>query len=759
MGGVVVMHKLKKIYVSNPIVQFWASYIFVLIIPLLLLTVGFQLAFDEVEENINASSVTMLSHSKSIIEGELTSIRTLAFQTSQDNALESLGKKDKKDTSYFLTAKRVINDYYTLLGYQSAKLLNVDKSYIYLPRTEAIIYDNTMYNVDIFKKVYFKKWDIESKAWIEMSRPENLSTPKYTVLNGHLLYCMPLATSFSEDNAGFIAYEIDTSQLEQFLDFGNEYDEYSMFVLNEHNEVLWQKDQLGWQEELGKDSIQESLSHQGTGYLDYEDVRVIYTTAEQSAWKYVLVMPEKTVFSELNHLKVLIGGLIIGAMALGVLLSLMNAIHKGRPINELFKFFTYNDESPKDSKKLGELVAEVVRNNEELIEELEDDKPILQKGFFHDLIKAEFVNSTEIAYRAEKAGIDLKGQVYKAVSFRVFSNNDFYETDEQTMEEVRILSQVIMKYIVTHTEDAVWFYKRDYLTMNAIFGIKADNGQIEQLAQNTHEWIYKEYAVDSNWGISNGCTNLLEIWKICEESSIALNGCKGKRHITQYTTELVDAKTFYLPHLLEERIANCIRSGDNKSLQELLNILEEENINNRQIGRKMLIKLNTKLTQLMAQVAQEGVDITEWVYELNDKVLNFAGDLGEYFNKLEAIYMDLCREMNKKKSVHRKEMIDTIIEYIQMHYMESDLGLSKIATLFDISEGYVSSIFKGQTGINFADYIENIRIEKACTLLSNKTIAISEVAEQVGYNSVHSFRRAFKRVKEVNPKDYRNLNS
>ena len=55
----------------------------------------------------------------------------------------------------------------------------------------------------------------------------------------------------------------------------------------------------------------------------------------------------------------------------------------------------------------------------------------------------------------------------------------------------------------------------------------------------------------------------------------------------------------------------------------------------------------------------------------------------------------------------------------------------------------------------FDEYLENIRIEKSCELLRSSTDTIVDIAEKTGYNSVYSFRRAFKRLMHISPSDYR----
>ena len=83
------------------------------------------------------------------------------------------------------------------------------------------------------------------------------------------------------------------------------------------------------------------------------------------------------------------------------------------------------------------------------------------------------------------------------------------------------------------------------------------------------------------------------------------------------------------------------------------------------------------------------------------------------------------------------------------------MGLARVGSQFRMSESYLSTLFKEQSGGNFGDFLETLRIEKACELLQDKTIIVTKVAEEVGYNSVQSFRRAFKRVKGVSPKEQR----
>jgi AraC-like DNA-binding protein len=64
-------------------------------------------------------------------------------------------------------------------------------------------------------------------------------------------------------------------------------------------------------------------------------------------------------------------------------------------------------------------------------------------------------------------------------------------------------------------------------------------------------------------------------------------------------------------------------------------------------------------------------------------------------------------------------------------------------------------MFRKITGINFTDYVSRLRIERAKNLLLNPNLRISEIAFEVGFQSLTHFNRVFKRVLGQSPSDYR----
>ncbi len=92
--------------------------------------------------------------------------------------------------------------------------------------------------------------------------------------------------------------------------------------------------------------------------------------------------------------------------------------------------------------------------------------------------------------------------------------------------------------------------------------------------------------------------------------------------------------------------------------------------------------------------------------------------------------------------------------YIRDH-SDDELSLAAVAQIVNMSATYFSEKFKEMTGINFVDYVARTRVEKARNLLLNPNRRVSEVAFEVGFQSLSQFNRTFRKVVGESPRDYR----
>jgi AraC-like DNA-binding protein/ligand-binding sensor protein len=93
-------------------------------------------------------------------------------------------------------------------------------------------------------------------------------------------------------------------------------------------------------------------------------------------------------------------------------------------------------------------------------------------------------------------------------------------------------------------------------------------------------------------------------------------------------------------------------------------------------------------------------------------------------------------------------------EYIQQHRMEP-LSLTAVARASGASVFHFCKVFKKTTGLRFTDYVGRVRLEDAKTQLLNPNRRISEIAYDVGFQSLTQFNRVFKRIFGQSPTQFR----
>lgn len=95
-----------------------------------------------------------------------------------------------------------------------------------------------------------------------------------------------------------------------------------------------------------------------------------------------------------------------------------------------------------------------------------------------------------------------------------------------------------------------------------------------------------------------------------------------------------------------------------------------------------------------------------------------------------------------------------IQEYISLHYHQT-ITLNGMAGILHVSPPYLGSVFKKKTGCNFTEYLITFRMNKACSMLANERLSISEIARDIGYGDPAQFSRIFKKYKGMSPRAYR----
>ena len=101
-----------------------------------------------------------------------------------------------------------------------------------------------------------------------------------------------------------------------------------------------------------------------------------------------------------------------------------------------------------------------------------------------------------------------------------------------------------------------------------------------------------------------------------------------------------------------------------------------------------------------------------------------------------------------------RSAVAQIAEFLKVHYAES-ISLDMLSRLVGYTPQYLSSLFSSEVGISIQAFLQHIRIEEACTLLSCTNQPITTIAEAVGYPDAKYFSKIFRRHQNISPVEYR----
>lgn len=102
------------------------------------------------------------------------------------------------------------------------------------------------------------------------------------------------------------------------------------------------------------------------------------------------------------------------------------------------------------------------------------------------------------------------------------------------------------------------------------------------------------------------------------------------------------------------------------------------------------------------------------------------------------------------------KIVDSVKKFVQENYKEK-LTLSIISAKIGISQGYLSSVFKKQTGNNLTDYVNQIKIDKAKEFLGLHEYMMYEISDMLGFENPYYFSKVFKKMTGMTPSEYENM--
>ncbi|MCM1182454.1 MAG: AraC family transcriptional regulator [Roseburia sp.] len=466
-------------------------------------------------------------------------------------------------------------------------------------------------------------------------------------------------------------------------------------------------------------------------YFQSLGVSVGTFTSPDTGFTYYYTYPAFESSSNIARIQIVHLLLFLTVLTIGVILAFRFSKRNMRPIIEL-------------GHELRAAKAETTH----LQEVVDSQRPIMQASYVRRLIKGTLGSEEEAEYVRDFLGLPDEALCYNSLYIVAYNTVTEAAGESRTAAECnRLVTDGLQQYL----ETPLYYVSPSDRTYAVILACNQE--EEKDLVSRTKERIVKlhDYLLDACgiWllaGIGRSTDNLMNVWESYRQAVEAVS-YTGRNYVF-YPYDLIkkDSSTFYYPPELSTKLIRFITSGNTPQVLELFNLLHQENIEERSLPINMLQFLLSDIRNslLKARFALPPNVSDEEIRALDDCFSQHVS-----FKLCEDIALRLCRLFTAESE--DTSPVSAIEQYILKNYMDPSMSLNKISDEFQISESYFSHMFKEKTGINFSNYLENIRMNEAARLIRETDISLNELYLSVGYNNANSFRRAFKKIFGVTP--------
>ena len=149
---------------------------------------------------------------------------------------------------------------------------------------------------------------------------------------------------------------------------------------------------------------------------------------------------------------------------------------------------------------------------------------------------------------------------------------------------------------------------------------------------------------------------------------------------------------------------------------------------------------------------------------LFDEIMNtldngFSIENLRYMSGLLVFFLSSIRYVNQYRQFSSEKVDGTNVIETTVHFMQENLSrrmsLQEMASYAGYSVSHFSAVFRQHTGLSPITYFNQLRIRKACDLLTSSDMTVTQISHRLGIDDPYYFSRLFSDVMGVSPREYR----
>lgn len=197
-----------------------------------------------------------------------------------------------------------------------------------------------------------------------------------------------------------------------------------------------------------------------------------------------------------------------------------------------------------------------------------------------------------------------------------------------------------------------------------------------------------------------------------------------------------------------QQLYNMLRVGDIESARSILDTNLQSLFRSGYIDEVFVKQIFYNFRNILLRVKVENsnqmLDVTIPLYDAK-------ADIKTLFSHLTACCEAICARIEQAREDDKNQFSEAVCGFIRQNITNQELYAKMVASNFGISETTLQKIIKASTGKTFFEYVDEQRMDLACSLLKTTTAPINSIAAQCGFSSPNSFYKAFKRRYGMSP--------
>ena len=703
---------------------------------LVCLSLGLILAFSAAE---NAKSKYWLYHATGLeldvshIDSDLSMMENYARQLSTDSTFVRFSSmQGLEDSGFVYTAYSVMRN----LSMRQYALVGLPvKTYIYLPESGYVISPSQFTESSQFYRYYLTYPPQLESVWFGLLRHHgNLGTCfSLDAFGGSpfdAVLAYDISTMLTPHVPAVVWYELDTAAIrERFLPASVP---GGILLVTDANGVrqlvLTQDGSLPGDALL---TAMQNAAYGKSGMALCGDMQLIRKTGA-NGWSYMLALPQSLSSNVLGHYPMVYTLVFLAAILFGAALVVLLVRQSMKPLHEL-------------SHELSLAQDDNVRMQKAMARQ----RPALCTSYLRTLLSGHVASNEEFAYMMQFLGLNGDYQYFVLFCNAYRPNGGGTEDSRQ---ETLIADQLRQHLSAALPPQYYTMPAKEYVVL-VTYPRDAQDAQADLAlrVQAMHTELLEKYGLWFFAGAGIPCTQPRHLWESYEQARTAFR-CTARTHVfLLYASIHKDTESWYYPIEISAKLLHFITSGNRQQVSEMFALIHRENIVERRLSMPLLAFLlsdlrNTLLKARFQIAAPQTAGEQERLRSL-DQVLNDSTT----FQEMEANALALCGFF--VKAAEPADPIPEIQRYLQENFSDPSLCLSKLSGLFNISESYLSHLFKARTGENFSAYLENLRMAEAQRRLQEGSCSLSTLYVELGYTNPTTWRRAFKKCFGMTPSE------